>query len=224
MTARDTEQLQARRWYNRFSHLFDWTGDYPYRAVRHTAIAALELQPGDIVLDLFCGTGVNFEILGACIQPDGEIIAIDISPGMLAQASERLAKADASWVSTTLHARDLKKMTAADFAPLLPPDRRIKVLLTLGAAGLPGWEGFCEALCAALPAGSRLVSMDVVCEPGSWSAAVVNFLGAGDFRLDISTHKPWLALEARAQNFEQRVTRPFKLLNCAVVVSSADVA
>lgn len=46
-----------RKRYDKFSYIYDWTGDYPYHQVRQNAIDKLQLQEGDVVVDLFCGTG-----------------------------------------------------------------------------------------------------------------------------------------------------------------------
>ena len=64
-------------WYNIFSRVYDRMNDYPYGPVRQQAINAIDLQPGDTVLDLFCGTGVNFEHLLPLIGDSGRIITVD---------------------------------------------------------------------------------------------------------------------------------------------------
>ena len=78
--------------YDRFSFLVDLFRDWPYREARAAAIEALQLQPGDRVVDLFCGTGVNFEPLLAGVGPTGCVIGVDGSEGMLARARRRIAR------------------------------------------------------------------------------------------------------------------------------------
>jgi SAM-dependent methyltransferase len=55
------------------------------------AVERLELGPGEVVIDVACGTGLNFPLLEARIGPSGRIIGIDLSPEMLAQARDRAA-------------------------------------------------------------------------------------------------------------------------------------
>lgn len=62
-----------------------------FEPVREQAIAALDLHPGDTVLDVGCGTGLSFAPLKRRIGPQGRIVGIDPSPEMLAKARERIA-------------------------------------------------------------------------------------------------------------------------------------
>ncbi len=77
--------------------------DYATRridGVRARAIAALQLQPGDVVLDAGCGTGFCFHMIEDAIGPSGRLIGIEPSPAMLARARGRVD--DAGWTNVTL--------------------------------------------------------------------------------------------------------------------------
>jgi len=56
---------------------------------RKDAISALGLEKGQTVLDVACGTGLNFPYLFDGVSPTGRIIAVDIAPGMLEKARIR---------------------------------------------------------------------------------------------------------------------------------------
>ena len=58
---------------------------------RRQAIAALNLKPGDTVVDIGCGTGNNFPLLYQAVTSSGKIIAVDISEAMLNQARQTIA-------------------------------------------------------------------------------------------------------------------------------------
>ncbi len=58
------------------------------RRYRREGISVLELHRGMVVLDIACGTGFNFPFLIEAIGPKGQIVAIDISPGMLRRAKD----------------------------------------------------------------------------------------------------------------------------------------
>jgi demethylmenaquinone methyltransferase/2-methoxy-6-polyprenyl-1,4-benzoquinol methylase len=53
------------------------------KAYRLLAIRTLSLQPGNCVIELGCGTGLNFPFLMEQIEPEGRLIGIDLTPGML---------------------------------------------------------------------------------------------------------------------------------------------
>ncbi|MEU2157397.1 class I SAM-dependent methyltransferase [Streptomyces sp. NPDC019396] len=69
---------RAARWDTRFPD------DGPAFAV---GVAALELRPGDAVLDAGCGTGRALPLLREAAGPGGTVIGVDLTPEMLAAAS-----------------------------------------------------------------------------------------------------------------------------------------
>ena len=63
---------------------------YPQRGQRLRAVQALGLRPGDSVVDIACGTGVNFSLIEQVIGPEGRIVGVDLTDAMLAQAQHRI--------------------------------------------------------------------------------------------------------------------------------------
>jgi demethylmenaquinone methyltransferase/2-methoxy-6-polyprenyl-1,4-benzoquinol methylase len=61
-----------------------------YRAGRESGVALLNLRPGDTVLDVGCGTGLNFALLVGAVGPTGTVIGLDRSAEMLAMAHRRV--------------------------------------------------------------------------------------------------------------------------------------
>lgn len=63
----------------------------PYHRWQKRAIDRLQLQAGDVVIDVACGTGINFPLLQERVGPGGRIVGIDLSPEMIGIARERVA-------------------------------------------------------------------------------------------------------------------------------------
>ncbi len=75
--------------YDLTSRLYPAPG-YPQQAYRLRAIRALRLSPGDTVVDIACGTGLNFSLIQDLIGPEGRIVGVDLTDAMLAQAQRRI--------------------------------------------------------------------------------------------------------------------------------------
>lgn len=63
---------------------------FPIGRYRRLVIAALAPQPGDTIIEIGCGTGMNFPLLQEKIGANGRIIGVDISGAMLDQAKKRI--------------------------------------------------------------------------------------------------------------------------------------
>jgi ubiquinone/menaquinone biosynthesis C-methylase UbiE len=89
----------ARRQYERAAPGYD-RHMRRFERWQRLAVERLQLAPGQTVIDVACGTGLNFASLEEAIGPDGRIIGIDLSPEMLAQARERVLAS--GWENVTL--------------------------------------------------------------------------------------------------------------------------
>lgn len=88
---------------DRGQRLYDRHSDHGllYRSVmrlaapmRRAAFDALDARPGERVLDLACGPGINFERLQADVGSGGAVVGLDYSEGMVEQARERVRDSD----------------------------------------------------------------------------------------------------------------------------------
>src|SRR3954469_10343522 len=93
---------KSARHYDLTSRLY-----YPQRAHRRRAVQALRLRPGDSVVEIGCGTGLNFPLIEQKIGPDGRIVGVDLTDAMLAQAQRRIETS--GWSNISLVQADAAK-------------------------------------------------------------------------------------------------------------------
>jgi SAM-dependent methyltransferase len=73
-----------------------------FQGYRDRIVAALELGPGDALLDVGCGTGLCFAELHERVGTGGSVVGIDESPDMVQLARERVARREWGNVSVVL--------------------------------------------------------------------------------------------------------------------------
>jgi ubiquinone/menaquinone biosynthesis C-methylase UbiE len=104
----------VRQRYDRLAagyELFKWIFWLP-RGFRERAVRALELQPGDRVLEVGCGTGRNFRHLEDAVGATGHVFGIDLSEGMLRRC--QLLCDRSRWRNVTLARADARYHTLPD--------------------------------------------------------------------------------------------------------------
>jgi ubiquinone/menaquinone biosynthesis C-methylase UbiE len=124
---------------------------YPQRAQRLRAVQALGLRPGDRVIDIACGTGLNFPLIEEAIGPGGRIVGVDLTDAMLAQAQDRIARN--GWSNVSLVQAD-----AADFEF---PTEVDAILSTYALSHVPKSAEVIAHGAAALSGGGRWVVLDL---------------------------------------------------------------
>lgn len=72
----------------------------PGHDYKQQVLAALELRPGQTVLDVGCGPGTDLLDLARAVTASGAVIGVDIEPSMVDEATRRVA--DTPWVDVRL--------------------------------------------------------------------------------------------------------------------------
>ncbi|MFB0507447.1 MAG: class I SAM-dependent methyltransferase, partial [Thermodesulfobacteriota bacterium] len=120
------------------------------KAYRSRAVQTLGLQRGNCVVELGCGTGINFPLIVEQIGPEGRLIGVDLSPRMLACAQERVERA--GWKNVELVQSDIVEYNFPE---------GVDGVLSIGVFGyLADCDRVIEAVSHALVPGGRLVIMD----------------------------------------------------------------
>ena len=141
---------QVRNLYGRTARFYD-LALLGYRVAgfdrhRRELIAQLRLKPGDLVVDLGCGTGANFAALLEIVGPAGRVIGVDLSEAMLARAKQRVARK--GWRNVELIEADLR-----DY--VLPPQMNAAVA-AFALEMVPGYDDVIRRISGALAADGRL--------------------------------------------------------------------
>jgi ubiquinone/menaquinone biosynthesis C-methylase UbiE len=93
------DRLHALEQYRQLARSYDTrtSAGAPYR--RRT-VERLAPAPGEVIVDVGCGTGLNFAAVQEGIGPDGRLIGIDLCPEMLERAQARVE--DCGWQNVQL--------------------------------------------------------------------------------------------------------------------------
>jgi ubiquinone/menaquinone biosynthesis C-methylase UbiE len=145
----ETYRKKAKH-YDITSRLYPAPG-YPQRGQRLRAVQALGLRAGDTVVDMACGTGLNFSLLEKAIGPAGRIVGVDLTDAMLAQAQDRIETNGWSNVS----------LVQADAAGFDFPTEVDAILSTYALSQVPECAAVIAHGAAALSAGGRWVVLDL---------------------------------------------------------------
>ena len=166
---------------------------YPHRAQRRQAVQALGLREGDTVVDIACGTGLNFPLIQDVIGPGGRIVGVDLTDAMLGQARQRVESRGWSNIS----------LAQADAASFDFPAEVNAILSTYALTQVPECAEVIASGSAALSPGGRWVVLDLKIPdktPG-WitqlgTAVVRPFASIDQWKM----RRPWETIRAAMQD------------------------
>lgn len=192
---RDIYSRTARR-YDRLVRVFPLLGVRMGR-YRREAVDALALEPGDTVVELGCGTGLNFPLLHRAVGDTGRIVGVDLTPAMLEQARRRIERR--GWSNIELVHSDV-----ADYSfPAIVDGVISTFALTLS----PEYDTVVRRAAGALGPGGRLVLLDLK-RPARWPAWLVRFVAWLNrpfaVTVDLGDRHPWEAVRAHLHEVEFR--------------------
>jgi len=174
--------------------LYDWTAHLYYligfreQHYRKRAVAALDLKEGSTVVEIGCGTGLNFPLLQERIGSSGQIIGVDLTDRMLEKARERVNRK--GWANVTLVQSDAARF---DF-----PAHTNAVLSTFAITLIPEYNLVIRNGSDALGKGGRLAILDFK-KPDDvplWLTRImVRLTSPFGVTLDLADRHPWKSVE-----------------------------
>jgi ubiquinone/menaquinone biosynthesis C-methylase UbiE len=179
----------AAKWYDALS------AETVYRPGRVAAIGLLELTPGARVLDVGCGTGLNFTHLLQAVGPTGQLVGLDVSPQMLSQAQAKLDDSMPGQVRLVEGDAQLLDETSLQRVVLGELEGFDAVVMTYTLSLMPQWRAAWSGALGLLRDGGRAAVVDMAVPHGRARlfeplARAACWAGGSD----IDAH-PWVGVE-----------------------------
>jgi demethylmenaquinone methyltransferase/2-methoxy-6-polyprenyl-1,4-benzoquinol methylase len=155
---------------------------------RHQAVSALELKKGDVVVELGCGTGLNFPLLQQQVGPEGKIIGVDLTDRMLERAGERVRR----------HGWSNVELVREDAAEYVFPASLRGILSTFALTLMPGYDRIIRNGRESLASGGRFAILDLKKPDNAppWlTRLMVRLTAPFGASLDLAERHPWESLE-----------------------------
>jgi len=189
--------------YRRRAKHYDVTANLYYligfreQAYRKEAVHALNLQRGDIVVEIGCGTGLNFSLLQNYVGPEGKIIGVDLTDAMLEQARKRV-KAN-EWLNV-----ELVQSAAAEFQF---PGKVNGILSTFAITLIPEFDRVIQTGSTSLSPGKKWVVLDFKMPSNRFSlfASLLVFLTKPfGVSMELSVRHPWESVRKYLKKFSMQ--------------------
>jgi ubiquinone/menaquinone biosynthesis C-methylase UbiE len=192
---------ETRDLYRRRAGHYDWSVRvYPLFGIdvefyRRKTVEALALDPGDTVVELGCGTGLNFKYVQQYIGGDGRLIGVDLTDGMLGVARARVARK--GWGNVEL--------VQADVGGWPMPDDVDAIYSTLALTLVPEYDQVIRKAARALTVGGRMAVFDLKL-PERWPLWLVRFAAwlnrPFGVTMDLADRHPWEEMRRYLQEIE----------------------
>ncbi len=186
-------KIQLRDLYRKRAANYDLSANLYYliglREVKYRkrVVSALNLTRGDTVVEVGCGTGLNFPYLLQSIGETGRLIGVDLTDAMLEKAMKRVQRK--GWHNVEL--------VEADAANYVFPAGIQGVISTFALTLVPEYEQVIDHAARALSSGGRFVIADFKKPDRSplWLVKLgVLITKPFGVSLDLTDRKPWQAM------------------------------
>jgi ubiquinone/menaquinone biosynthesis C-methylase UbiE len=156
--------------YQKRAGLYDFSANLYYLigirefAYRRIAVEALKLEYGDTVVEIGCGTGLNFRFLRDRVGAEGKIIGVDLTAEMLSAAGRRIERNQ--WTNIEL--------LQSDAGAYAFPENVDGIISTFAITLVEEYDKIIKRGAAALSPGKRLAVLDFKL-PANWPLWLIRF-------------------------------------------------
>lgn len=196
LTRQEVREVYRKRakWYDVTANLYYVLG-FREQAYRRKAVQLLNLQEGDTVVEIGCGTGLNFPLIQHSIGRGGKIIGVDLTSEMLDQARLRVERH--GWTNVELVCSSANEY---EFHAGLGG-----ILSTFALTLEPQYDAVIKRGAEALISGTKFVVLDFKV-PEHWPAWMVS-LGMWITRpfgvtIDLGERHPWESIKHYLSNYQ----------------------
>lgn len=172
-----------------------------YGVGRKHAIPGLHLQDGSRVLDVGCGTGLNFPLLLKAVGESGQVVGVDRSPEMLQVARRKtVRRPPGNVVLVEADAEQLDRLAVSGPDGPAPPFDA--VLFTYSLSLMSDWKNAWHQASSLVRPGGRAAIVDME-PPHRWArifdpaARLAALMGGADIN-----SRPWTVLERTATDVQ----------------------
>lgn len=161
-------------------------------AYRRKAVQALRLREGSTVVEVGCGTGLNFSLIEQVIGQEGRIIGIDVTDAMLAQAKRRVEA----------HGWNNVSLIQSDACSFQFPAGVNAILSTFALLLVPECAQVIAAGSTALSPGGSFVVLDLKRSersPGWLVSALLSIVRPFAVTEEVIARRPWDAIRGAMQ-------------------------
>ncbi|MEZ4667740.1 MAG: class I SAM-dependent methyltransferase [Anaerolineae bacterium] len=169
--------------YRKRAKTYDTSGISGLESWRKEAVRTLNLKRGDLVVDIGCGTGLNFMLLQEVVGSEGKIIGVDLTDAMLDQARQRIT--EHGWTNVELVQSDAAQYTF--------PERIDGIISVFALSFIPDSARVIQNGSKALSPGRKWVVLDMVWPDGLpvWLRYGLFFLSSWGITNDVIQRRPW---------------------------------
>ena len=185
------------KWYDVVSPVYDRVINRPYLPYRQVAVNKLHLQPRLTVIDIGCGTGLNFKLILDMIGNEGTLIGIDSSTKMLDRALHKVHRNN--WENVQLLQLDARQLTPNYLEAVTGHSIVVdSIICTLGFSVFPAWQDVFERSFDLLKKGGHYCVMDIFNDSVTFRTRIVRILANAD-----NSRLVWEPLKEKCDNYSE---------------------